>query len=185
LLQAAEDLVVERGYSAVGLDEIAERAGLTKGAIYSIFGSKLALLRSLAEDHLDEQSQLPGLEGLADDVPVEDALERLAQAHVALVRRPESLVTLAFELELASLALRDPETLQVARSHETAQTEHLASVLAGRRRRRGAALTVEQSAVVADLVLALLGGCAQRGVTVPRAERDAALVTSYLLKLLP
>src|SRR5437867_12113787 len=51
LLAAARDLIVEVGYSSAQLDQIAERAGLTKGAIYSIFGGKLELLRALAEEH--------------------------------------------------------------------------------------------------------------------------------------
>ncbi|MDP9182427.1 MAG: TetR/AcrR family transcriptional regulator, partial [Actinomycetota bacterium] len=139
LLDAAAELIVEVGYTAAGLDDIAERAGLTKGAIYSIFGNKLALVRALAEDHADEFVRLPGLDGHAPDKPAEDVLDSLAHAYLELVLRPQSLATLAFELELASLALRDPGILDVMQSRERAQTDYLVDLLSGRPRRSGVA----------------------------------------------
>jgi AcrR family transcriptional regulator len=49
LLEAASAAVADKGFGATSLDEIAARAGLTKGAIYGIFANKeelfLALLR--------------------------------------------------------------------------------------------------------------------------------------------
>jgi AcrR family transcriptional regulator len=40
LIAAAADVVAEKGFQRASLDEIASRAGLTKGAIYSNFDSK-------------------------------------------------------------------------------------------------------------------------------------------------
>ena len=185
LLDAAAELLVEVGYTAAGLDEIALRAGLTKGAVYSIFGNKLALVRALAEDHADQYAQLPGLDGHAPETPVEEVLESLARGYLELVLRPESLSTLAFELELASLALRDQGTLEVMRSRERAQTRRLAELLAGRPRRSGSVLSDADAALTADLVLGLLGGTAQRAVTVPGTLRDPELVARALVQLLP
>ena len=185
LLDAAAQLIVEVGCTAAGLDEIAERAGLTKGAIYSHFGNKLALIRALAEDHADAHVRLPGLDGHPDSTPVEVVLAAFAEAYLELVLRPESLATLAFELELASLALRDEGTLEVLRSRERAQTDHVAAVLAGRPRRKGRPLTEAEAGLVADLVLALLGGTAQRAVTVPGTLRDAKPLAAALVRLLP
>ena len=44
LLDAAERLWAERGIRGASLDEIAARAGLTKGAVYSNFASKAELV---------------------------------------------------------------------------------------------------------------------------------------------
>lgn len=184
LLDAAEQVIVEVGYAAAGLDEIAERAGLTKGAIYSIFGNKLGLMRALVDDHADAYALLPGL-GAAASVTVEKLLGNLARGYLELVLRPSSVRVLAFELELATLALRDPETLEVLRVRERAQTDHLAAHLTGRPRRTGKPLTERQASEVADLVLAILGGTAQRALTVPGTLRDPALLEAALVRLLP
>src|SRR4051794_40909408 len=48
LLDAAASLVATEGALAASLDAIAEKAGLTKGAVYSNFGSKEDLLFAMA-----------------------------------------------------------------------------------------------------------------------------------------
>ena len=40
LLEAAQDLFLERGFHGASLEAVAERAGFTKGAVYSRFASK-------------------------------------------------------------------------------------------------------------------------------------------------
>ena len=47
LLEAAAELLGERPFDDITIDEIAERAGYTKGAFYARFDSKAALLRHL------------------------------------------------------------------------------------------------------------------------------------------
>lgn len=49
LLAAALDLFVTRGYHATTVDEIAGRAGLTKGAVYFYFKSKARVLMDLLD----------------------------------------------------------------------------------------------------------------------------------------
>lgn len=49
LLSTALDLFHARGYDAVGVQEIVERAGVTKPTLYYYFGSKLGLLKALLE----------------------------------------------------------------------------------------------------------------------------------------
>lgn len=52
LMDIAEAVLVERGYLATTVDEIAERAGITKPVIYDHFGSKDGLLqRVIAQAH--------------------------------------------------------------------------------------------------------------------------------------
>jgi len=49
LLAGALELFSKRGYEAVGVQEIVDRAGITKPTLYYHFGSKEGLFRSLAE----------------------------------------------------------------------------------------------------------------------------------------
>lgn len=54
LLEVAETVLVQRGYLATTVEEIAERAGITKPVIYDHFGSKDGLLqRVITKAHED------------------------------------------------------------------------------------------------------------------------------------
>ncbi len=55
LLEAAAHVYVDRGVDAATLDDVAERAGFTKGAVYDHFGSKDNLLFALLDEHLATQ----------------------------------------------------------------------------------------------------------------------------------
>jgi AcrR family transcriptional regulator len=49
VLDTAEELFTDPGYAAASLDEVAERARVTKGAVYHHFGSKRGLFRAVVE----------------------------------------------------------------------------------------------------------------------------------------
>lgn len=49
LLSAALDLFVERGYAATKLDDVAAKAGVSKGTLYLYFESKEALFKAVIE----------------------------------------------------------------------------------------------------------------------------------------
>jgi AcrR family transcriptional regulator len=50
LIAAATELFAAQGYAGTGREEIATRAGVTRGALYHHFGSKLAMFRAVVED---------------------------------------------------------------------------------------------------------------------------------------
>src|ERR1700752_35730 len=52
LLQAAARVYARRGFDGATIDEVAEEAGFTKGAVYDHFGSKENLLIALLDEHL-------------------------------------------------------------------------------------------------------------------------------------
>jgi AcrR family transcriptional regulator len=53
LLIAASEVFVERGYHAAGMDEIADRAGVSKPVLYQHFSSKLELYLAVLQRHVD------------------------------------------------------------------------------------------------------------------------------------
>jgi AcrR family transcriptional regulator len=52
ILDAALAVFAEKGYAATRMDEIAQRAGVTKGTIYLYFESKDAVFRSLVQESI-------------------------------------------------------------------------------------------------------------------------------------
>ncbi len=62
LLDAAATVFARKGFNGASLDDVAEEAGLTKGAVYSNFASKDDLIGALLADRLDNQQyMIPGL----------------------------------------------------------------------------------------------------------------------------
>src|SRR4030088_44574 len=54
LLAAAQDVFAANGYHAAAMDEIAERAGVSKPVLYQHFPGKLELYMALLQTHADE-----------------------------------------------------------------------------------------------------------------------------------
>ncbi|HVN49986.1 MAG TPA: helix-turn-helix domain-containing protein [Acidimicrobiales bacterium] len=120
LIAAAAEVFAERGYDGAGVQEIARRAGLTTGAIYSRFSGKAELLaeaiRSSASDEFDELFAQHAFEGRVTD------LLHTVGAH--LVSRPPNPIR-AILLEAFVAARRDPEVAAVLRHHLTERAERL------------------------------------------------------------
>jgi AcrR family transcriptional regulator len=120
LVEAAAAVFSERGYDGAGVQEIARRAGLTTGAIYSRFSGKAELLREAIEqcssDELDELFNQHRFDGHASDIV------RIAGAH--LVDRPDQDAHQgnALLLEAFVASRRDPEIRAAVRAlmHERA-----------------------------------------------------------------
>ncbi|MHB8449525.1 MAG: TetR/AcrR family transcriptional regulator [Mycobacteriales bacterium] len=186
LIDSARALIVEVGYAAAGLDQIADRAGLTKGAIYSLFGGKLELLRAVLDEHYaDALSIYPAVDAAGPGQSAEDVLELLARSYVGAVERPHAWTLLAFELELFSLALRDPPTLEQLLARHAEITRRLTAILTGRNRRGAQSpLSAGEASRAAHLVLGSLVGLGQRAVVIPGSPRDAHRFSAVLIRLL-
>jgi AcrR family transcriptional regulator len=86
LIEAALEVFSEHGYNAAKLDEIAHRAGVSKGTIYLYFASKEELFQAVVRDIIAAQLQS------AHEGPVarssSDALERALRAQWAFTTNP-------------------------------------------------------------------------------------------------
>jgi len=90
ILDAAKRLFFERGYDGVGVDAIAELAGVSAPAIYRVFESKEEILATLfdeAIDHLMTRSGEPG-EDPGDD------LRHLARVHARFALGDRELLSI-------------------------------------------------------------------------------------------
>ena len=71
LIAAARRLFGERGYAAVGTEEIVRAAGVTRGALYHHFGGKRELLEAVYEQVEGEITQRIAEGALAGSDPLE------------------------------------------------------------------------------------------------------------------
>jgi AcrR family transcriptional regulator len=112
LLAEAQRLFRERGYAATSLEQIAEAAEVTKGAIYGHFASKEDLLLSALEAATTPtHDYVPMLNDQSRPLR-----ERLAEFSRAVAvddpRDPEDLADLAMILEFFAALLRAPDALE-------------------------------------------------------------------------
>lgn len=101
LVDAASHLFATKGFHGASLDEIAQAAGFTKGAIYSNFAGKDGLLLAVVERHMDrlfEAYQRFTEPGTTDPAEVAAQWAQVVDEDPAL-----QLLT----LELEALAMRD------------------------------------------------------------------------------
>lgn len=107
LLAEAQRLFRERGYAATSLEQIAEAAEVTKGAIYGHFASKEDLMLSALE-----AAPTPDYSTTLNDQsrPLRERLARYGRAVAA--EHPGDPEELAMYLEFYAALLRAPDALQ-------------------------------------------------------------------------
>lgn len=158
LLDAARAIVARDGHRA-RLEDIAERADLTTGAVYSLFGSKNGLLIELVTEHLG-----PHYEGIEQAVPAGLDLPAAVDAFARYYRRicddPDALRHLSFETSLQDAALRDPDLRAKLATSIQAHQQRLAALFAGRSHRDDV-VTAPQAHRLAIALRALLAGLSQ------------------------
>lgn len=72
VIESALDVFSEKGYAKATFDEIASRAGFTKGAVYWYFRNKADLVAALIVEYMERKRQ-----ELAQNIPEGDTLEDL------------------------------------------------------------------------------------------------------------
>jgi len=124
LIEAAADVIAERGFHEASLLEIASRAGLTTGAVYSNFRNKEDLFLAVIR-----QSAVPFDFGTDPATPSEQL------GHAALIAArgvdlPKSRRLLKLQLEFALLALGDSRLMKELATGLREDREDLAGFVA-------------------------------------------------------
>src|SRR5947209_2437259 len=96
LLEAALEVFAARGYRDASVEEIAERAGYSKGAIYFHFSAKEDLLFALLEERLDAPLYA-GLELLATGPPEHDMSVEASHQFGEMLRKQREVLLLEQE----------------------------------------------------------------------------------------
>jgi AcrR family transcriptional regulator len=121
LLAEAHRQFRQHGYAATSLEQIAEAAEVTKGAIYGHFASKEDLMLSALE-----AAPSPDYSGTLNDEsrPLRERLAQFARAHAA--EEPDGTDELAMYLEFFAALMRNPDALQRYSSSRERRLEELA-----------------------------------------------------------
>ncbi len=100
ILACALQLFASRGYDAVGVQEIAEAAGITKPTLYHYFGSKQGLLEALLKEHFDQlYEQVEQAAAYAGDLPL--TLEKIIAAYFLFARQHRTFYRLQLSMWFA------------------------------------------------------------------------------------
>ncbi|GLX98993.1 TetR/AcrR family transcriptional regulator [Herbidospora galbida] len=103
LLSAAQEVFVENGYHAAAMDEIAERAGVSKPVLYQHFPGKLELYLALLDVHVDDMVSRCK-EALASTTDNKQRVQAAIGAFFDFVSSQGEAFRLVFESDLRNVA---------------------------------------------------------------------------------
>jgi AcrR family transcriptional regulator len=158
LIATARSLFGERGYAAVGTEEIVRTAGVTRGALYHHFDGKVDLFRAVFEEMERELAERIAAEALSQP----DAWE----AHLAAV---ELFLDACQEPDVQRIALVDAPSVLGWPTWRAIEARYwLGLITASLRSLMEAGLIVEQP--VDPLAQTLLGAITEAGLYVAGAD---------------
>lgn len=183
LVDAAAAVFSEKGFDGAGVQEIARRAGLTTGAIYSRFSGKAELLREAIEarsvDDLDELFNSHRFEGHVSDVI------KVAGSH--LVERSDRTIGTgdALLLEAFVAARRDPEIAVTVKAVIEERADRLAAIIDAAKLDGSVESSVDTDAAVRFCHAVGLGFLIYDalGIDLPGAQPWEALITRLVTAL--
>ncbi len=170
LIEAAGRVFARRGFQAASVEEIAEEAGYSHGAVYSNFDGKAELFLAVFEDYMAQRvRELAETQtDLADDAPLEARARALADQWMdRLTRDRESFV---LHMEFVAHADRDPELARRFGTRSAAMRQALSRYIA--QFQRDADVELAMPADDLALILRALGiGLAIESLVSPDAVR--------------
>jgi AcrR family transcriptional regulator len=147
LTDSATKVFAERGYHAASVEEIAEDAGFSKGAVYANFPTKEQLFLAVMDRQQQRQEQ--SFKSMAQpEKPSADAMAELAD--IAAPTDPEAWRFGLLTLEFFLYAVRQPELrAELAQRFETTRRQLAASLEPHRAGHDKPVLTAADLAVIA------------------------------------
>ena len=126
LLEAASETFLEKGFLDSTLDDIARRAGLSKGAVYSNFESKQEIIRLLLERRLERMREVIAA---ATDPAAANGDEHRTSAAVMADNLIADADWVQLVLEFASRAGRDAAVREIYTPFLRVQREEVTQVI--------------------------------------------------------
>jgi AcrR family transcriptional regulator len=171
LISTAASVFAQRGYEGAAVEEIAERAGYSHGAVYSNFAGKADLFLAVFEDYMAGRAQelAATQEDLDEDAPLEARARALADQWME--RFAADRESFLLHLEFRGQAGREPELAERFGTRSASLREAIATYIAHYEKEEG----VKSPLPPADLALILraLGiGLAIEALVSPDAVRD-------------
>jgi AcrR family transcriptional regulator len=125
LLEAAQDVFVANGYHSAAMDDIAERAGVSKPVLYQHFPGKLELYLALVTTHVDVLvATVRG--ALASTSDNKSRIAAAVAAYFDFVDREDQAFRLVFESDLRN----EPAVQEAVERAEQACADAIAAVIA-------------------------------------------------------
>lgn len=125
LLEAAQDVFVANGYHSAAMDDIAERAGVSKPVLYQHFPGKLELYLALVTTHVDVLvATVRGALGSTSDN--KSRIAAAVAAYFDFVDREDQAFRLVFESDLRN----EPAVQEAVERAEQACADAIAAVIA-------------------------------------------------------
>jgi AcrR family transcriptional regulator len=188
LLGAAQEVFVANGYHAAAMDEIADRAGVSKPVLYQHFPGKLDLYLALLDQHVDQLGeQVRAALTMTDDNKLR--VTRCIGAYFDFVDDPSGAFRLVFESDLRSeptVRERVERSLQISvdaladtiardTGLDRPEAELLSCGLAGLAEVSARWWLASEGKVPKDRAVALLSGLVWRGISgYPRVSASAS-----------
>ncbi|MDR6689272.1 AcrR family transcriptional regulator [Microbacterium sp. 1154] len=169
VVDAARDVFWRRGYAEAGIVELEEATGLTRSSLYNAFGSKRGLFDAVLSAYLDDvvRTRLRPLGG-GDPGALEAYVDEMRSAIESDAPRAR-LGCLLLNAGSSSLASDDAEVRTLVSDYAAEMRAAIRAAVADRRPDLTPDAVDALAAVCASLVVA--------GLTLARADRDAALST--------
>jgi AcrR family transcriptional regulator len=165
LIVAGRRLFATRGYAAVSADQLADRAGLTRGALHYQFGDKRGLFEAVVRELLADLAKRIFLDTMAD-VP---------EGTAELERGCEVLLAAYGEQELQAILLRDAPVVLGWADWRRLQDEAGLAALIGHALEHWVEAGWIEAGRVEPLSRMLFGALTQAGIAIGEAaDRDAA-----------
>src|SRR3954471_4861153 len=126
LLRAARDVFVAQGFPAAAMDDIADRAGVSKPVLYQHFPGKRELYLALLEQHVDELTERVA-DAMADTEDNRARVDAAVGAYFDFIDAEGEAFRLVFESDLRN----DDDVRAVVDRGTRACVEAIAEVIAG------------------------------------------------------
>ena len=181
VLQAAGEVFAERGFHGASVEDICERAGLTRGAFYSNFSSKDDLVLELTRRHAEDLVERIRAASKREHATAEDVLRDVLAALADDSRSKERWVVLTTEFTLH--AIRDAGARRAWAAQQRLVRDELASVVDEAVARQGLTLPMPTDVFV-RVAMALTQGSLTQRLVEPRSLAVGELERTVLPILL-